>query len=97
MRPLIWKLPVEPTQDTVCVLAPCRRNGGCGNCVFENKVPANNPGDKFAHGRVGVGVGTARNWNHRSKLGVTKAGKGAADSGDDERKHDRWARSFGDG
>ncbi len=68
-----------------------------GDGVFENQIPADDPGDQFAHGRVGISVGAAGDGNHRREFGVTKAGKRAADAGDDKREHDRWTRAIGDG
>src|SRR5262249_36054997 len=96
MRPLIRDSPVEPAENAIGVLTPGRRNGCRGDRIFENQIPANDPGDKFAHGRVRVSVGAARNWNHRSEFRVTKTGEGAADARNDERKDYRWTRAISD-
>ena len=49
--------------------------------VFENEIPADDPGDEFAHGRVGVGISAARDGNHCGEFRVTNGGE-AADDGD---------------
>ena len=43
---------------------------------------------EFAHGRVGVGVGAARDGNHGGELAVAHAREGATESGDHEGKDD---------
>src|SRR5207302_4022422 len=97
MGPLIRRLPMKPAQNPVGVFAPSGRDRSRGHGVFENKIPADDPGNEFAHGRVGISVGAARDGNHRGKLGVTETGKRAADPGDNERKNHRRTRAIRDG
>ena len=65
--------------------------------IFEDQIPADDPGDQFAHGGVGISVGAAGHRNHGGELRVTKTGKSAADAGDNKREHDRWTRAIGNG
>ena len=97
MAPLIWNSYVEPTEDAIGVLAPgVGHSRGCDR-IFEYQIPPDDPRDKLAHCRVGVGVGTACDRNHRRKLRVTETGKGAADASDNEGKYNRWTRAIGNG
>ena len=54
-----------------------------GEGVFEDEVPADDPGDELAEGGVGVSVGGAGDGDHAGELGVTEAGE-AADQGDED-------------
>ena len=54
--------------------------------VLENQVPADDPRDQLAHGRVRVGVRAARDGNHRRQFGVAERSKAADDGDQDERK-----------
>ena len=96
MRPLIRDSHVEPAENAIGVFAPRCRNRGRGDSIFENKIPANDPRDEFAHGRVGIGVSTPGNGNHRCKFGVTKACEGAADPRHNKGKHHRRTRAVSD-
>ena len=80
-------------QQLVDVLAPARSpTVAAPTGVLEDQVPADDPGDQLAHRRVRVGVGAARDRDHRRHLGVAEAGEGAADAGDDERRASPRAR-----
>ena len=72
------------------------RHGRRRDRVFKNQIPTDDPCHQFAHRRVGISVGAAGDWNHRRELGVTQAGKCAADSGDNKREHHRRTRAIGD-
>src|SRR5215471_4970406 len=69
-------------------------DGHVADSVFKDKVPADNPRDKFAHGGVGVCVGAAGDGNHGGKLGVTDGGETASDGDENEGKRDGWACSW---
>src|SRR5215471_19446307 len=68
-------------------------DGDCGGCsqIFEHKVPADEPGEKPAEGRVGVSVGRACHGNHGRELGVAEAREQAAKTGDNKRDDDAGA------
>ena len=61
--------------------------------VFENQIPADDPGEDFAQRGVGIGVGAAGDGDHGGKLGVTKTGKAAGQR--DEKKRNRDGGSGG--
>src|SRR5882762_3166679 len=48
-------------------------------CVFQDEVPANNPGNELAHGSVSVRVGAAGDRNHGRQLSVADGSKTADD------------------
>lgn len=48
--------------DEIATPADADRRGG--HAIFKNQVPADDPGDELAHGRVGIGVGTSRHRDH---------------------------------
>ena len=66
-------------------------NGHVANGVFEYQVPADNPGNEFAHSGVGVRVRTASDWDHGGELCVTNRSEATRDCDKDERKGDRGA------
>ena len=53
-----------------------------GEGIFEDQVPADDPGDELAQRGVGVGIGGAGDGDHRRELGVAEPGE-AADDGDE--------------
>ena len=57
-----------------------------GEGVFEDEVPADDPGDEFAEGGVGVGVGRSGDGNHGREFGVAEAGEDADDGDEDQRE-----------
>ena len=66
------------------VAGPSDGNGGGGEQVFQNEVPADDPGEEFAEACVGVGVGAPGGGNHGGVLGVAEAGKETANTRDGE-------------
>src|SRR5206468_32160 len=60
----------EPVQQVDEVLRKADADGHVADGVLENEIPADDPGDEFAHGGVGVRVGAARDGNHGGKFGV---------------------------
>ena len=84
MRPLIGDAHAEPFEHTIGIFTPGGGDGCSGNGVFEDEVPTDNPGDEFAHGCVGICIGTAGDRNHGGEFRVTETGKGAPDAGQDE-------------
>ncbi len=75
---------------------PDRDRGG-GEHVFQHQVPADEPGDELAQGRVAVGVGAARDRHHGGEFGVAQAGEYAAQAGDDEGQDHGRSGVFGGG
>ena len=92
-RPVIVRQPqrhldVENVQQLDEVVAPSRGHRARAHGVLQGQVPTDDPGEKFAEGSVGVGVGAARQRNHGGELRVAQAGKGAAQPGEHERQHE---------
>src|SRR6266851_3039722 len=71
------------------VVGPTYRDRDVTYGVFDDQIPADDPGDDFAKGRVRVGVGRARYRNHRGEFGITERCKRADDGSDHERNHQR--------
>ncbi len=67
------------------------RHAGCADAIFQQQIPADDPGEEFAQGRVSVGVCRARHGHHRGEFSIAERGKGAGAAGDDKRKHGRRA------
>ncbi len=57
--------------------------------IFEDQIPADDPGNQLAHGGVGVGVGRAGNRNHGGEFGITETGQ-SANKGDEDKRDARW-------
>ncbi len=80
------KVNAEGPEEADQILRPADRYGGRAHRIFEHEIPADDPGEKFAHGGVGVCVGAARDGNHGREFAVAHAGEGASEPGDEERK-----------
>ncbi len=57
--------------------------------IFQDQVPADDPGKNFAQRCIGIGVGAARDRNHRRQLGIAQAGKTAGHGHQQKRDCDR--------
>ena len=78
-------MPAEPVEGRGHVRGKANADGHVADRVFQDKVPADDPRDQLAHGGVGIGVGAARDGDHRSQLGVAKSGEGANDCHQNQR------------
>ncbi len=78
-------------------LGPADGHGRRADGIFEDQIPADDPGQEFAHGCVGICVGAAGDGNHGSEFAITKSCKAAADRSRNERKHDCGAGMGGGG
>jgi len=58
--------------------------------VFENQIPADNPGNQFSQRGVGVGISRTRDGNHGRQFGVTEAGQRADHGHQNQRDGDGW-------
>ncbi len=85
----------ERGQETHRIARPADRNGRGGEQVFEHQAPADEPGQGFAKGGIGVAVGAAGGRNHRGEFGITQASHGAGEAGQHEAEHDRRAGVVG--
>ena len=91
-RPMIVGQPqrhlnVEYVEQLYKVIGPAGRYRAGPHGVFQRQIPADDPGEEFAHRRIGIRIGAARQWDHRGKLGVTQGGEGASEPGEDEGQH----------
>ncbi len=77
------------------VTAPTDGHRGAGHHVFQNQIPADEPGDELAERRVAVGVGAAGDRHHGGEFRIAQPGEHAADTGNDEGKDDGGAGMFG--
>ena len=78
------KLDSEQPQQRLEITGPADRHDRDDQRIFEQQIPADDPGDEFAKHRVSIGVGAAGDWNHRGEFGVAQGGRAAGDAGDDE-------------
>ena len=79
----------EVLEEAHDIARPADRDRGGAERVFEDQIPADDPGDELAHRRVGIGVGAAGDRHHRGHLGVAEAGEGAGEGAEHERQGDR--------
>ena len=79
------------------IAGPANGNGGGGKKVFQDKIPADDPGEELAQRGIGVGVGAAGGGNHGGIFGITEAGKETADAGDGEGEDESRAGMLGGG
>src|SRR5258708_38134762 len=78
----------EPIEKINQVRGKADAYGHVADGIFEDEVPTDDPGDKFAHGGVGVGVGAAGDGDHGGEFGVTDGSEAAGDGDQDERESD---------
>ena len=83
------RMEAEPVHQVDDVGGKAHADAHIAEGVFEDQIPADDPGDQFAHGGVGIGVSRTGNGNHGRQFGVTKAGEGADDSHQHQRKSQR--------
>ncbi len=69
----------EPIHEVDNVGGEANAHRHVADGVLQDEIPAYDPGDQFAHGGVGVGVGAAGDGNHRGELGIAEPGEGADD------------------
>ena len=75
------------------IAGPAHADGRGPDHVFQDQVPADDPGHELAHRRVGVGVGGARHRDHRGEFGVAKRRRRHTRSRPSRRTGRRPARS----
>ena len=69
----------EPLKKRFNVRCEADADAHVGEGVFEDEVPADDPGDELAEGGVGVCVGRASDGDHRSQFRVAQTGEDADD------------------
>ena len=74
---LVGDRDAEVAEEADDVAGPADGDGGRADRVFEDQVPADDPGDELAQRRIGIGVGAAGNRDDGGHLRVAEAGKGA--------------------
>jgi|GEM_PF-6995236 len=95
--PFGGRVDAEPVHEIDDVRGEADRDAHVGAGVFEDQIPADDPGDELAHGGVGVGVGGAGDGDHAGELGVTEAGESTDDGDEDERERQRGACAWSAG
>ena len=68
-------MPAKPVEGRDHVRGEADADRHVADGVFEDQVPADDPGDQLAHGGVGVGVGAAGDGDHGRQLGVAERGE----------------------
>ena len=75
-----WDIHAEVVEEFDGVAGPSDGDGGGGEEVFQDKVPADDPSEQFAEASISVGIGAACGGNHSGVFGVAEAGKETADA-----------------
>ena len=94
--PVAGGMEAEPVEQIDDVGGKADADAHVGAGVFEDQIPADDPGDQLAEGGVGVGVGRAGDGNHGGEFGITEAGK-RADEGHQDHGEARWRDRRRDG
>src|SRR6266545_359399 len=81
----------EALDECIEVIGPGDRDGHVADRVFDDQVPADDPGEQLTERSVGVGVGGPRDRNHRGELRIAERREAADDSRQDEREDERGA------
>ena len=87
-----WHFDMENIEQLDEVVRPAGGNRAGAHGVFQGEIPANDPGEEFAEGGVGVRVSAARQRNHGRKLGVAEAGESASQPRKHEGEHQAGTR-----
>ena len=82
-RPVRQFDPGQPEQ-IVEIAGPPDGDGDTGHTVFENQVPAGDPGQELSQRGIRVGIGRAGHGNHGGKLCIAECREGAGQAGEDE-------------
>ena len=69
------------------VIRPTDRHRDITDGVFDDQIPADDPGHQLAQRGICVGVGAAGNRNHRREFRVAQRGESTRDRGEDERQY----------
>src|SRR5262249_39916487 len=85
-RKLVRDRDAKVAQKTHDVARPA--DGDCRRAerIFEDQVPADDPGDEFAKGGIGKGVGAPGDWDGRRHLRIAKTRKRASNPAKYERE-----------
>ena len=67
------------SQQAIDVSGKTHRDGHIRHRIFQDQVPADDPGNQFAQRRVRIGVRAARDGNHRGQFRVAQARQAADD------------------
>lgn len=79
------------------VSTPTGGDGRSAEGVFQDQVPADDPGDELAQGGIAVGVRRTGDRYQGRELGIAQSCKCASDASDDETERDRRASEYGGG
>jgi hypothetical protein len=87
-RELRWNADAEVLQKADKVPSPSRSHGSRAERIFQDQVPANDPGKNLTQGGIAIGISRAGNGNQGSEFGIAQPGEHATGSGQNERQHD---------
>ena len=79
-NPTQIRVNTEPIEQVDDVRGEPNADGHVGDGIFQDQIPADDPGDQFAHRGVGVGVRAARDGDHGGEFGVAEGGECADDA-----------------
>src|SRR5258708_17069569 len=71
--------------------APAAGYGWGAKRVFQNQIPADDPGNQLAERGIAISIGGTGDGNHRSEFRITEAGEHATSPCKYIREHDGWA------
>ena len=83
------RMPAEPVEHVHQMRGEAHAYRHVADRIFQNQVPADDPCDQLTHGRVGVGIGAARDRDHGRQFGVTQRGEAAHDGHQHQRNCER--------
>ena len=78
--------PEGPAQEGTEIVRPALGDVDVADRVFDDQIPADDPGEDLAQGHVGVGVGAARHRDHGGDLRVAEGREATGHRGDQVRQ-----------
>ena len=87
--PFVGEVHAEGRELGLGVSAEAHGHRDIADHIFEDEIPADDPGENLAQRGVRVCVGAARDGDHRGQFGVAEAGKTAGDGDQQKRNRNR--------
>ena len=85
------------SQQADKIAGPANRNGGGAHGVFQNEIPADDPGEDLTDRGISIYIGASGCRYHRRQFGIAQTDEGAGNAGENKGQGDRGAGVAGGG